>query len=188
MKNSKVHLLYSFRRCPYAMRARMGLIMSGVSFEIFEVSLKDKPQALLNISSKATVPVLHCVDGKVIDESLEIIKWACGDDFNHQLVLENDGDFKSALDRYKYPNRYEGEDCTGARDVCEQFFKKLDGVVKSDTQTLTDICIFPFIRQCANVDRQWFDALPYQNLQKWLQANIDSPLFQKIFDKNFIRT
>jgi len=181
----QARLLYSFRRCPYAMRARMGLVLGKVPFDIVEVSLKDKPQAMLDISPKGTVPVLHLNDGTVIDESLDIVKYACGDEFDHALVAENDGDFKRALDRYKYPNRYEGEDCSGARDVCEAFFKKLDGVVSVNNQTLTDICIFPFVRQCANVNREWFDGLPYKNLQAWLDKNIQSELFQMIFDKGF---
>lgn len=185
MENSKAHLLYSFRRCPYAMRARMGLVLGQVNFEIYEVSLKNKPQSMLDISPKGTVPVLQTNDGRVLDESLDIVRWSCGDDFNHDLVAQNDGQFKSALDRYKYPNRYEGEDCSGARDICEIFFEKLDGVVDVGKQTLTDICIFPFVRQCANVDRDWFNALPYSNLQKWLEMNIQSKLFQMIFDKKF---
>lgn len=179
------HILYSFRRCPYAMRARIGLMIGKVSFEINEVSLKDKPQSLLDISPKGTVPVLHTHDGQVIDESLDIIKYACGDDFDHVLAAENDGAFKHALDRYKYPNRYPDEDCSGARDICEAFFEKLDRVVDARNQTLTDICIFPFVRQCANVDRVWFDELPYENLQRWLKMNIESELFKMIFDKNF---
>ncbi len=168
------------------MRARMGLVMGKVPFDIVEVSLKDKPQAMLDISPKGTVPVLHTTDGRVIDESLDIIKYACGDEFDHALVTENDGDFKRTLDRYKYPNRYSDENCSGARDICEVFFKKLNDVVKPNEQTLTDICIFPFIRQCANVDREWFDGLPYKNMQTWLENNIQSELFQTIFDKDFL--
>ena len=185
MENSKPHLLYSFRRCPYAMRARMGLMLGKMSFDIVEVSLKDKPQAMLNISPKGTVPVLQTNDGQVIDESLDIIKWACGDGFDHTLVAENDGDFKRALDRYKYPNRYPDENCSGAREVCEAFFKKLDEVVNADGQKLTDICIFPFVRQSANVNRNWFDELPYKNLQQWLAYQVESELFQTIFAKDF---
>jgi len=185
MQNSKPHLLYSFRRCPYAMRARMGLVLGQVNFEIIEVSLKNKPQSLLKISPKGTVPVLHLNNGQVIDESLDIIKYAYGDDFDRALVTENDGAFKYALDRYKYPNRYPDEDCSGERDICEAFFEKLDDVVDVEKQTLTDICIFPFVRQCANVDRVWFDGLPYNNLQQWLEMNIQSELFQVIFDENF---
>jgi glutathione S-transferase len=167
------------------MRARMGLVLGEVNFTIHEVSLKNKPQSLLDVSPKGTVPVLQTDEGMVIDESLEIITWACGNDFNHELIAENDGDFKRALDRYKYPNRYPDKDCSGARDLCEAFFEKLDGVVVATGQTLTDICIFPFVRQCANVDREWFDGLPYRNLQAWLGMNIASELFQVIFDKNF---
>lgn len=167
------------------MRARMGLVMGRIPFKIYEVDLKNKPQPMLDISPKGTVPVFHLIDEHVIDESLEIITWACGNDFNHDLVAENDGEFKKALDRYKYPNRYEGEDCSGARDRCEEFFQKLELIVNPDVQTLTDVCIFPFIRQCANVDREWFDSLPYGNVKKCLENNIQSYLFQMVFDKNF---
>lgn len=163
----------------------MALVLGHVPFDIFEVSLKDKPQSMLDISPKGTVPVLHLIDGTVIEESLDIVKYACGDDFDHALIAENDGKFKYALDRYKYPNRYPHTDYSDARDVCEAFFKKLDAVVDIDSQTLTDICILPFVRQCANVNRDWFDKLPFKNLQQWLAFNVDSELFQVIFDKNF---
>jgi glutathione S-transferase len=179
------HILYSFRRCPYAMRARMGLVRAEIVFDIVEVDLKNKPAAMLKISPKGTVPVLHANDDTVIDESLDIARWACGNNFDETLVAENDGDFKRALDRYKYPSRYPDEDCSDARDRGEEFLKKLDRIVDSHTQSLTDICIFPFVRQFANVDRGWFDSLPYKNLQQWLDANINSELFKLIFDKGF---
>jgi len=180
------HILYNFRRCPYAMRARMGLVMAGISFETKDVDFKNKPARMLELSPKGTVPVLVTDDGHVIDESLDIVKWAYGNDsFNHNLIADNDGWFKSALDRYKYPTRYPDEDCSNARDIGEQFLKQLNDIVDSDKQTITDICIFPFIRQFANVDRTWFDELPYNKVHKWLETHIQSDLFQEIFDKNF---
>jgi glutathione S-transferase len=181
------HILYSFRRCPYAMRARMGMVLGKIDFEIIEVDLKNKPDHMIEISPKATVPVLWTSDNKVIDESLEIVTWACGDDFDHDLIAENDGQFKRALDRYKYPNRYEGEDCSGARGQGENFLKKLNEIVSIQEASLNDICIFPFVRQFTNVDCDWFDALPYRNVHEWLDYHLNSDLFKTIIDKNFKR-
>ena len=115
-------LLYTYRRCPYAMRARMALLIGGRGFNAFEIVLRDKPAALLALSPKATVPVLHLATGRVIDESWEIIRWALapGDqqgwwsraqsDDNLALLACNDGPFKQHLDRYKYPGRYPDTD------------------------------------------------------------------------------
>ncbi len=180
------HILYNFRRCPYAMRARMGLMIGQIDFDIIEVDLKNKPDHMIEISPKATVPVLWTSDNQVIDESLEIITWACGDDYDHDLIAENDGFFKRALDRYKYPNRYPDEDCSEARDQGENFLKKLNDINTVNDSSLTNICIFPFVRQFANVDRDWFDALPYTNVHKWLHYHLESDLFKTIMDKNFM--
>lgn len=179
------HSLYSFRRCPYAMRAQMALVNAKIPFDIIEVDLKNKPVSLMNISPKGTVPVLQTIDGCVIDESLAIVEWACGDDFDHELVGENDGDFKAALDRYKYPARFPDEDCSDARDKGEAFLQRLEHHVDPTVQTLTDICIFPFVRQFAHVDKGWFDGLPYSNVQAWLTMNVESELFRMTFDKGF---
>ena len=114
-------LLYSYRRCPYAMRARMALLQAGREFRVFDISLRDKPAELLTLSPKGTVPVLHLPDGRVLEESREIMQWAltpCDRDGwwrraqspeNLALVHCNDGDFKHQLDRYKYPDRYPEE-------------------------------------------------------------------------------
>lgn len=182
----EIHTLYSFRRCPYAMRARMALVRAGVVFDIIEVDFKNKPQAMLDYSPKGTVPVLILTDGTVIDESIDIVKWACADEWrhaDHELIKDNDGAFKHALDRYKYPVRYPDEDCSGARAQGESFLRKLDQNVQVGTLTLDDICIFPFVRQFANVDRTWFDALPYKSVQSWLTNCIESDLFKTVMLK-----
>ena len=193
----KYPLLYSYRRCPYAMRARMALVSAQIQCDVVEVDFKNKPDHMLEISPKGTVPVLQTSDGKVIDESLDIIQWALENNDPDDLLIadatvlieENDGPFKAALDRYKYPNRFSGEDCSRVRDDGEAFLKKLNDILEGSNflvesrLTMADISIFPFIRQFANVDRPWFDNLPYEPLQNWLSKNIESDLFQHIFKK-----
>jgi glutathione S-transferase len=166
-------ILYSFRRCPYAMRARMAMTISGVAFDLREIKLSAKPQAMLEASPKGTVPVLILSDGTVIDESLDIMRWALmqhdPEDWlardDAALVATNDGDFKRALDRYKYPERHDG-DALIHRDRGLAFLVTLDHRLSSEgqlggpTRGLTDAAIMPFVRQFASVDRLWFDALP----------------------------
>ena len=195
------HHLYSFRRCPYAMRARMALLYAGIPVDIEEVNFKNKPAAMLAISPKGTVPVLQCESGTVIDESLDIMLWALeqhdpegwrnADQAEMKaLIAENDGSFKAALDRYKYPTRYPDEDCSSARDRGEGFLTALNTRLTAqpylcgDHITLADIAIFPFIRQFANTDREWFDSLALKPLQNWLSARLESDLFKTIMEKN----
>jgi glutathione S-transferase len=190
-------ILYSFRRCPYAMRARMALFQSGTKLELREIVLRDKPEHMLEISPKGTVPVLQVSETKVIDESFDIMLWALNqndpDDWlaghDAALIAQNDEEFKAALDRYKYPNRYPDEDCSSARDDGEEFLKLLEARLQNapylcgDKKSLADIAIFPFIRQFANVDRDWFYALPYPALQAWLKSHLESDLFIAIMEK-----
>lgn len=195
------HYLYSFRRCPYAMRARMALLYAGIPVDIEEVDFKNKPATMLNISPKGTVPVLRRTDGAVIDESLDIMLWAleqhdpegwrdADQAETKALITENDGPFKAALDRYKYPTRYPDEDCSGARDQGKDFLMALNTRLTAqpylcgDHITLAAIAIFPFIRQFANTDRAWFDSLPIGPLHNWLSARLESALFKTIMEKN----
>lgn len=198
------HTLYNFRRCPYAMRARLALWGSGIIPEtIIEVDFKNKPSSLMEISPKGTVPVLHLSDGRGIDESLDIVKWALGqndpegwmiDDADGAELIDTmttqGGKFKSQLDRYKYPDRYPDEDTSNAQDNARSYLEGLNERLENyaylcgDTRSYIDICIFPFIRQCANTNRDWFDALPLPALQKWLQQHLEWDLFQTIMDKN----
>lgn len=178
----------------------MGLFISDIKVEIREIILRNKPEEMLQSSPKGTVPVLVLNDGTVIDESLDIMHWALAQndpdswlgsdkDKAANIIAHNDGEFKKALDRYKYPNRYPDEDCSGARNICERTFYQLDKMLQTNKFllagqiTLADIATFPFIRQCANVDRVWFDSLALPNLQKWLQYNLDSDLFSAIMIK-----
>lgn len=193
-------ILYSFRRCPYAMRARMGILSSGVKVELREVLLKDKPAEMIEASPKATVPVVVLPDGKVVDESLDVMLWALGQndpdnwlsDQAMTLIAHNDGPFKAALDRYKYPNRYDDETISreDQRNICAATFENYESRLKhhkfllGDEPTLADNAIFPFVRQCANVDRTWFDTQPWTNLHQWLDHFLFSPRFDYVMRKN----
>jgi glutathione S-transferase len=195
--------LYSFRRCPYAMRARMALRYSGVAVDIVEVSLKAKPAEMLALSSKGTVPVLS-VDGQVIDESLAIMRWALArhdpqdwllkDDPQAQqaiadLIDENDRVFKVHLNRYKYAERYPEQPMTFYRAEGEVFLRRLDELLEgrdyllAQHPSLADVALMPFVRQFAHVDREWFAQTPYRRLQDWLQQFLESELFTTIMKK-----
>ncbi|MFJ2447715.1 glutathione S-transferase [Pseudomonas sp. NPDC087626] len=195
--------LYSFRRCPYAMRARMALRYSAVPLAIVEVSLKAKPPEMLALSSKGTVPVLS-TDGRVIDESLQIMAWALeqndpedwllkdnpvAQSLTAALIEENDQVFKVSLNRYKYAERYPEHSREHYRAEGEVFLRKLDGLLQqqrylvADHPSLADIALMPFIRQFAHVDRDGFAQLPYTQLQVWLTGMIESPLFTAIMAK-----
>lgn len=195
--------LYSFRRCPYAMRARMALRYSGVEVNIVEVSLKAKPAEMLALSSKGTVPVLS-VDGRVIDESLEIMRWTLaqndpqdwllkddpqGQQRSAALIEENDQVFKVHLNRYKYAERYPGQPMTFYRAEGEVFLRKLDELLRgrdyllAEHPSLADVALMPFVRQFAHVDREWFGQTPYVRLQVWLQRFLESGLFTGVMQK-----
>jgi glutathione S-transferase len=194
-----MNTLYSFRRCPYAMRARMALRYSGVPVEIVEVSLKAKPAEMLAISPKGTVPVLDA-EGRVIDESLEIMRWALaqndpdnwllgGDSRIAELIEANDQAFKLHLNRYKYAERYPEQPMEVYRAEGALFLQRLDGLLEgrdyllSDQPCLADIALLPFVRQFAHVDREWFAQTPYVRLQAWLQGFLESELFTAIMKK-----
>lgn len=194
-----MNTLYSFRRCPYAMRARMALRYSGVPVEIVEVSLKAKPAEMLAISPKGTVPVLDA-EGRVIDESLEIMRWALaqndpdnwllgGDSRIAELIEANDRAFKLHLNRYKYAERYPEQPMEVYRAEGALFLQRLDELLEgrdyllSDQPCLADIALLPFVRQFAHVDREWFAQTPYVRLQVWLQGFLESELFTAIMKK-----
>ena len=197
-------ILYSFRRCPYAMRARMALTVSAQAYLHREVVLRDKPAEMISISPKATVPVLQLPDSRVIDESLEIAQWALEindpeqwlvpQNENFQTMMElislNDGQFKHNLDRYKYPSRYdETTDPIHHRGKGHLFLSNLNDRLEGKAHLfgnrpcLADYAIFPFVRQFANTDSDWFYAQPLINLHKWLQAHMQSGLFSYIMKK-----
>ncbi len=194
-------ILYSFRRCPYAMRARMAIHISGQKCQLREVLLRDKPPSMLEYSAKGTVPVLILQDDKVIDESLDVIDWALNlnDPDNWQrskdtektkeLIKINDGEFKYHLDRYKYSKRYDNEDPEFHRKRCLKFIESINNELNNseyifdDNISYADIVLLPFIRQYRIADIEWFDSLPYNNLKKWLSSFLDSYLLNSIMKK-----
>ena len=203
-------VLYSFRRCPYAMRARLALSISGQAHELREVVLRNKPADLLAASPKGTVPVLVLPGGEVIDESLDIMRWAlvrhdpaqwlsppgASSDEMAALIAANDGDFKRHLDRYKYPNRYadeSGGDAAGFalrhRTAAAHWLAQLDtrlddGWLFGVQASLADMAILPFVRQFAHTDADWFAAQAWPRLQAWLAAFEGSALYAGVMQKH----
>lgn len=198
-------LLYTYRRCPYAMRARLALLQAGVAFDAFEIVLRDKPAEMLALSPKGTVPVLRLPDGQVLEQSLDIMRWAfveTGDTegwwsraqsaANLELLAVCDGAFKHHLDRYKYPERFgKGADAKvhhreQALDVMLRLLEahlQLTGQLDGPAPCATDIAIFPFVRQFAGVEPGWWEALPLPALQRWLGGWMTEPLFHTAMAK-----
>ena len=181
-------ILYSFRRCPYAMRARMSIVRSGLVVEHREVILRDRPPHMLEVSPKGTVPVLLLQDGTVIEESLEImqhvLRWDLTELETH-LIRRNDDEFKFHLDRYKYPNRYEDVDEIEQRAAAAVYLHDLDTLLGQEeviSVHLSD-ALFPFVRQFANHDRDWFDAQAWLNVHSWLVQNLESNEFKQCMKK-----
>ena len=197
-------ILYSFNRCPYAMRARMAIRYSGITVELREVALRNKPKEMLHHSPKGTVPVLVLPNHKVIEESLEIMQWAllvhdphnwlcknetvlCED--TARLIHENDHEFKQHLDHYKYPTRHTEYPIEHYREQGEIFLRRLENNLQdqhfllAERITLADIAIVPFVRQFAQVDANWFDNAPYIQLRCWLKSILDSALFISVMQK-----
>lgn len=196
-------ILYSFRRCPYAIRARLTLKYSGIPVELREVILADKPEEMLQASPKGTVPVLILEDGTILEESLDIMNWA----LNHndpdnwlvnddttvekikQLIDINDGPFKQHLDHYKYAVRFPEHSAEYYRDQADDYLGNLNSQLKGssylfgDQLSFVDIAIFPFIRQFAFVDKKWFDKNDYHELQSWLKSMLEMQLFADVMQK-----
>jgi glutathione S-transferase len=192
--------LYTFRRCPYAIRARLAIAVSGVRVNHHEVDLRNKPAEMLAISPKGTVPVLQLVDGTVIDESLDIMRWALRQNdpenwlSNQQtdvntLIAQNDSFFKRDLDHYKYPNRFPETSMENYRAACEKFVQILDDRLASsafltgDKFAFADAAIVPFIRQFAHVDKDWFYQSRHYHVIKWLDQILASAIFAEVMRK-----
>lgn len=194
-------VLYSYRRCPYAMRARMALAYADIAVEIREISLREKPASMLAISPKGTVPVLQS-DGLVIEQSYDIMKWALRQSDPDQWlskdtesliddwVTKNDGPFKKLLDQYKYPARYPD---VQFEETLNQAVALFLGPINEQLKTnryllgpkisLADIALFPFVRQFAMVDPDWIDQSGLNFLKQWLNEHIESPLFLSVMQK-----
>ena len=204
MPDTAAPILYTFRRCPYAMRARLALSAARLDVRLREVVLRDKPAEMLAASPKGTVPVLVIeMTGTVIDESLDVMHWALGVNDPEgwlsadagetaALIAQNDGPFKRALDRYKYPNRYEAEgtDPVAAREAGLAVLQGLSeriathgGQLFGPRPTLADMAIFPFVRQFAATDRDWWASAVPAPLQAWLDGHLASPRFRAIMAK-----
>ncbi|MFT7681161.1 MAG: glutathione S-transferase [Moritella dasanensis] len=204
MRPTRPAIFYSFRRCPYAMRARLAVCYSQVEVELREVVLKDKPISLLAYSPKGTVPVLVTHDKKVIDESRDIMQWALAQNDSNDwcrqsqpnlqkqirsLIDENDNEFKAILDKYKYADRHPEFTEAQYREQGSHFLTQLELLLRlhnnliSEDVSLADMAIFPFIRQFASVDKVWFEQSPYPKLRAWLARYTSSTLFTDIMYK-----
>jgi len=188
-------ILYSFRRCPYAMRARLALVSSGQQVTLREVVLRDKPDAFLAASPSATVPCLVTTD-TVIDESLDIMAWALRQSDPEgwldmpkdgwEWIRRADGPFKDALDHTKYASRYPDMDASEQRALAAEFLADLDQQIGQwifERPSLADYAILPFVRQFAFIDKAWFDAQPWPDLQTWLETFLTSERFLAIMTK-----
>lgn len=194
-------ILYSFRRCPYAIRARLALRRADIHVELREIELKNKPPSMLTASPKGTVPVLITQEQQVIDESLDIMRWALSQNDpdnwlenstsvqTTKLIEQIDQEFKPWLDKYKYADRHTEHDAKYYRDQCLPFLRQLNeslaanNFLMADKMTLADAAIFPFIRQFAAVDQTWFTNSPHRHLQAWLDKHLASELFKSVMHK-----
>lgn len=199
--NSPLVILYSYRRCPYAMRARMALRYAGIDIEHREIELRNKPQSMLRLSPKGTVPVL-CAGKLVLDQSIDIMRWAIErsdpdqwsnvDEALAQVWIEkNDGPFKILLDQYKYPNRFpELEQATVLNEALKLMLLPIEKSLQAhpylfgNKMTWVDVAIFPFIRQFSMVDSKQFEQFPLPRTKEWLDQHLQSELFNSVMQKH----
>jgi len=200
-------ILYSLQHCPYAMRARLGILLAQQPVMLRAIVMQDKPAEMLEASPKGTVPVLvlgaeH--HNQVIDESLDMMLWALErNDPNHllygknpdalaemlQVIHENDAVFKPNLEQYKRAKRFHGDDQEACRLLCEPFIQGLEyrltkhDFFMGDTPSLLDYALLPFVRQFSKVNRPLFSHGPYTHLQRWLNHHLQSRLYAKAMFK-----
>ncbi len=196
--SQQIPILYSFLRCPWAMRARLALEFMEIAHETREVDLKNKPAEMLKVSPKGTVPVLILADGTVIDESLDIMYWAMpqlDQDYHAestQIITTNDNEFKFNVNHYKYPTRYPADEhpVEYYRRAAESILLPLEHKLAkhkflfANTETIADLAIFPLIRQFSMVEPAWFAQAAYPNLRRWLQDITDSAYFAAAMEKS----
>ncbi len=194
--NQERPILYSFRRCPYAIRARIAIILSHQLVDLVEIDLKNKIEEFVLLSPKATVPVLKVNDNVLLEESLEIMQWAFslnnpeGIDiatFSHELISLNDDDFKKHLDHYKYADRFPQYSVSHYQQLASKFPAQLNSILSgqafltSEKMSVVDIALFPFIRQFSFVDKKWFDVQKWPYLQRWLETWLQHDAFKQAF-------
>lgn len=195
IKKMNYPILYSYRRCPYAMRARLAIYFSGIAVEQREIVFWDKPEPMLQASPKGTVPVLVLPSGEVVDESWDIMQWALRESDLlpagsiseiENWIEQNDFEFKSHLDAYKYPEQFPEISTEYARKNGEGFLQKLEFALQSshyllgDELSIADLAIFPFIRQFAHVDKAWWEAAKYPAVKTWLERHLESDYFKAV--------
>lgn len=202
MMTADLPILYSFRRCPYAMRARLALDYAGVRVKLREVVLRSKPAHLLEISPKGTVPVMLLPSGQLIDQSWDIMRWACEQsdpdgylppaltDVALGWLARNDGPFKQCLDRYKYPERHPEQTQEAYREQgVAVLLQPMDEQLRQtrfllgDQPCLMDLALMPFVRQFAQVDADWFAQAPLPALRRWLEDWLKRPAFDRVMQK-----
>ena len=194
---------YTFRRCPYAIRARMALDCAGIEPEYREIRFSDKPPQMLSVSPKGTVPVLIRGEGEVLEESWDIIGWALAQNDPENwlpdtpesakavddLLQTNDYRFKDFLDRYKYADRHPELNPEQHRERALWFLEDLEsllgdgGWLGGDRMTVADIAVFPFIRQFSMVEPEWFANSPFNRVRDWLERIMGSPRFERVMVK-----
>ena len=201
LKNAPI--LWSFRRCPFAIRARLALVASGQRVQLREILIREKPFTFLVTSPKGTVPVLDLRDGKIIDESRDIMFWALVQNdpegwlniwHRHPDMVELffdklDGPFKNDLDRYKYASRFDRSVARLHRDDGAQFLVTMNamleqtGVLSGSNLGIMDFASLPFVRQFRLTDPEWFDAQSWRHLSRWLNSFLHSKLFHEVMHK-----
>ena len=198
-------ILYTLRQCPYAIRARLGLYLAEQHVELRDISLKNKPQQMLQVTPKGTVPLLVFSNGDYIDESLGIMVWGLSQHDPQNLLLSdnsflftdminliarNDCKYIAALEHYKSDMRYHNPSATIYRHLCQSFLDDLEYRLEKNTflmcdnPSLADYAILPFIRQFSHVERQWFRHAPYPKLKSWLEKHYQDPIFSRTMKKN----
>ncbi|WP_373959530.1 glutathione S-transferase [Vibrio gigantis] len=200
-KESDLPILYSLRRCPYAMRGRMGIALSEQKVLLREIVTKDKPSELLASSPKGTVPVLVLPNGQIIEQSIEVMNWALKhndpqdllrssnptlSEQIQQLIRINDDDFIGHLEKYRASVRYRNIDVELRRHACEVFISQLEARLTNqpylfgETPSLADFAVMPFVSQFVRVEKKWFVKSEYQNVGRWLRAHLDSKLYTQV--------
>lgn len=204
-KKNELHIIYSLRNCPFAMRARIAIYKSQQPVLLRDIVLSDKPAEMLTASPKGTVPVLVTPNGTVIEESYEVMLWALsmGDpddllftddeemlDKMLALIYLFDSEFKGCLENYKCAKRYSETNIIECREACEVYITQLEQrlcqhqYLMADRESLADIALLPFIRQFARVERQWYLQAPYPHVRQWLNNYLQSKMFSKVMTKH----